>query len=205
MVKFPFSLRGYLYEKSLDDMRSAFQATMRALHTEHENNLAEMAAIQRREAEGQVGAEYDDDGEFLYCHTDAQEMRIDQSEFALRSARNAFVVMLHHLWEKAVDGWREAKPKDNYNAAKAYSWLEDHGFKIDRDALEFLRMACNAIKHNNSDLWEKHKHDGLFAVSDNHVQGVDFATALRLDDRHIEDLIDALKFSGLHLQSTTGL
>jgi hypothetical protein len=205
MAKFPYSMRGYLYEKSLEDMRSAFRATMRALHTEHENNIDKLRAIQRRVEAGEPTAEYDEDGHFLYYHEDAQGMRADQSLFALRSARNAFVVMLHHLWEKAVDDWREAKPKDNYNAQKAYSWLESSGFAIDRDALEFLRTASNAIKHNNRDFWDRYKHQGLFAISDNAVDGVDFATAMRLEDRHVEQIIDALKGCGLRMDSTTGL
>lgn len=205
MAKFPFSMRGYFYEKSLEDMRSAFRATIRALQTEHENNVSELLTIQMRAEGGEPAAEYDEDGELLYYHEDAQAMRIDQSTFALRSARNAFVVMLHHLWEKAVDDWREAKPKDNYEPKKAYAWLEAKGFELDRETLEFLRMASNAIKHNNRDLWETHKHDSLFAISDNSVTGVDFAAILRLEDYHIEQLIDALKSSGLHMTSTTGL
>jgi hypothetical protein len=178
---------------------------MSALHVEHQNNVTELLAIRMRAEAGEPAAEYDEDGEFLYYHDEAQTMLTDQSRFALRSARNAFVVMLHHLWEKAVDDWRDAKPRDNYQSKKAYAWLETRGFELDREALEFLRMAASAIKHNNCDLWEKHKHDGLFAISDNNVAGVDFATALRLEDDHIEQLIDALQGSGLHTNGTIGL
>ena len=205
MALFPFSLRGYAYQKSLDDMRSAFKATMNALYAEHEKNLAGLAAIKTREEAGEDVAEYDENGDFLFLHETAQEMRIDQSEFALRSARNAFVVMLHHLWEKAAIDWQGKKPGAHYKFDNSYNSLEMKGFKLDRDMLEFLRKACNAIKHNNNELYEDYKEYGLFATLQDNVSGIDYASALRLDDFHIEELIDALKASGLHIHSTIKL
>lgn len=190
---------------SLDDMRSTFRSTIHALHTRQNINVAELASILERIEAGGPAAEYNDEGEFLYYHEDVNAMRIDQTEFALRTVRNAFVVMLHHLWEKAVQTWRGAKPNDQYCADDAYYWLERKGIKLDREGLEFLRMACNAIKHNNRALWNKHKDGGLFAIPASDMGDADFATTLRLEDHHIEQLIDVLKQSGLHTSSTIDL
>lgn len=204
MVEFSFNMRGYAYVRGLEDMWRAYDATMNVLHL-HEENAHDDLATTRRMIE--QGSKYpyalDEDGEHLYLHEALHEIVIEQKATARRVALNAYVVMLHHYWEKSVDDWRLAKRGNNYKATREYDWLEGRGLTPDRIALEFLRKASNTIKHNNPELYASAPE--LFVKDLKTAYRPDYADALRLIEDHFKAFYDAVLSSGLTIDSMVDL
>ncbi|MCW3848843.1 hypothetical protein OF829_16525 [Sphingomonas sp. LB-2] len=192
-------MRGYVFQKGLDDLRRAFEATMATIHTAHENAQADWLADKKAIEAGVLEAGVYEDRDFLYDRETLHELLIEQSRAAIPIAINAYVVILHHFWEKAVDDWRMAKRGKNYDAKREYAWLESHGLAPDRAALEFLRKAANTIKHNNPELYVDHSH--LFNMGNGSAARPDYAGGLRLADGDFLRLLDSVRASGLQITS----
>lgn len=200
MVEFCFNMRGYAFQRGLEDMRRAYDATMNVLHLHEENAQDDLLLTRRLIEQGdKYPYEVDESGEHLYLHEALHEMTIEQNANARRIALNAYIVMLHHYWEKAVDDWRLAKRGNNYKAGREYDWLEAVGLAPDRPALEFLRKASNTIKHNNPELFNDLPN--LFAASKGNAYRPDYAEALRLTEQHFTGLYEAVLASGLQIDS----
>jgi hypothetical protein len=145
---FGFNMDGYIFEQELDDIRRAYEATIAALEKQHSDLEGNSLEFQRALAAGETeAAEYDEHGEKLYDYEDLHEMRIKAAVATIIIARQAYVVILHHYWEKCCNAWMQTG--EDYKWEKACDCLDSHGLLVDRDGLEKLRKACNTIKHNN--------------------------------------------------------
>lgn len=195
MVNFKFSMRGYVFQQGLEDLRRAFDATMRAVHTAHENAQADWLRDHIAIEAGQLSANIYEDDHFLYSRETLHELLIEQAAAAIPVAINAYVVMLHHYWEKSVDHWRNAT--NHYKHAREYDWLESKGLTPDREGLELLRKATNTIKHNNSELHTDRPE--LFRMAAGSAVRPDYAGGLHLSDVDFIRLLMAVKSSGFDI------
>jgi hypothetical protein len=147
MARLPFNMRGYIFQKGLSDIRRAYDTTIIALESNRAKLANDLSDFQRAVSDGETDAwEYDENGEGLYSRESMQELLIEDATSTITIAREAYVVILHHYWEKQCKELMQAK---QYKACKAYNHLLADGFAIDRSNLEKLRSACNEIKHGN--------------------------------------------------------
>lgn len=197
MAEFKFSMRGYVFQQGLKDLRRAFDATMQAVHTAHENAQADWLRDRTGIEAGELSANVYEDDYFLYSRETLHKLLIEQAAAAIPVAINAYVVMLHHYWERSVDHWRNAK--NNYKHTREYDWLESKGLTIDREGLEFLRKATNTIKHNNSELHAERPE--LFRMGAGNAIRSDYAAGLSLADKDFIRLLEAVQLSGFDIAS----
>lgn len=192
MVEFRFSMRGYVFQQGLKDLRRAFDATMQAVHTGHEKAKADRLRDSKAIEAGQLSANVYEVEHFLYSRETLHKLLIEQAAAAIPVAINAYVVMLHHYWEKSVDRWRDAT--NHYKHTREYDWLESKGLTLDREGLEFLRKATNTIKHNNSELHTDRPE--LFRMGTGNAVRPDYAGGLCLADSDFIRLLVAVQSSG---------
>jgi len=196
MAILPFNLHGYLFQKGVDDIRQAYDATIAALKARHENAQSELVRLRKAIADDELGPiEYSEEGEELYDKETLQEMMTDDAAVTISMARNSYIVLLHHHWEKRCDVWMRSK---NYCYKNAYKWLERRGINVDKVQLDVLRRGSNTIKHNNRELFDEAA--ALFEFSGG-VPGTDIANALRLDETHVDKLFGAVSRSGPNVDS----
>jgi hypothetical protein len=147
MARLPFNMRGYIFQKELSDIRRAYDATIMALESNRAKLASDLSDFQRAVSVGETSEwEYDEDGEVLYSHERMHELLIEDATSTITVAREAYVVILHHYWEKRCKEWMQLK---QYKACKAYKYLQAHGLAVDQSNLETLRSTCNKIKHGN--------------------------------------------------------
>ncbi|WP_157220615.1 hypothetical protein [Flavisphingomonas formosensis] len=199
MAKLSFNLNGYLYQKGVSEIEIAYKETVSALSSRKhklEIDLTENArAVEAREIDPY---ERDADGSILYEKEKAIKYSIDDAASSLRIARESYVIILHHYWEKRCDEWMHSKK--NYDPLRAYNFLEKNGLAVDRSRLEILRLSCNTLKHNSSNLFEG--YPGMF--DQNHMNDatrVSYANALRLTDSFVEEMFEAIRSSGIQIDS----
>ena len=192
MVEFRFSMRGYVFQQGLKDLRRAFDATMQAVHTAHEKAKADWLRDSKAIEAGQLSANVYEVEHFLYSRETLHKILIEQAAAAIPVAINAYVVMLHHYWEKSVDHWRNAT--NHYKHTREYDWLESKGLNLDREGLELLRKATNTIKHNNSELHTDRPE--LFRMGTGNAVRPDYAGGLCLADSDFIRLLVAVQSSG---------
>lgn len=134
------------------------------------------------------------------------------AESALQSHRQAFAIMIHHVWEKHAC---YALKVPEYQCNKAYGELAKKGWPIDKLRLERLRMTANVIKHESAELYDHHRE--MLDASELHVfesglppkkwrtikniskEGLrgNWLDALNLTDDDIADFIDTVQKSAL--------
>jgi hypothetical protein len=201
MAKCFFNLHGYIFEQGLGDIRRAYDATIAALEGQRERAHADRLEFQRAFAAGEVGStEYDDAGNRLYDYEELHDLLIEQAASSIPVARQAYVVILHHYWEKCCGSWMQTGQK-RYNHKDAYAWLTAHDLAPDRDALETLREATNVIKHNSAALYKR--RPDLFSFPDGTpVAHPDFLAALSLTSDDIDYVFAAVKNSGIAFDRT---
>jgi hypothetical protein len=145
MAKLPINLCGYIFQKGLGDIRSAYEATIMALESNRAKLASDLADFERAVSAGETGAwEYDEYGEVLYSRERLHELLIKDATSAITVAREAYGVILHHYWEKRCKEWMRLS---DYKYSQAYQDLRSHGLAIDQSNLETLRETCNTIKH----------------------------------------------------------
>ena len=108
----------------------------------------------KRVAAGEDQTVYEDDetGQTFDYGEYTGEQRSNADE-TLRIVREAFLLSLHHYWEKQVRRWMKVK---EYEQDKALTWLKAEGLTPDKHNLDVLRMAANCIKHNNKAFYNKY-------------------------------------------------
>jgi hypothetical protein len=201
MARLPFRLNlyGYAFEKGLADIRHAYDATIVALEEQRADVESAAQEFHRAVAAGETEAvKYDEDGEVLYYYHELHEMHIEDITSSIPIARNAYVVILHHYWEKCCVAWMQIK---EYKAKQAYVELARHGLIVDREGLETLREACNTIKHNNRALYDRCPCLFVELPASSAGANVDFADLLRLQPHHIDRMFGAVKTSGIQIDS----
>ena len=141
------NMRGYIFQKGLSDIRRAYDATIMALESNRAKLVSDLSDFQRAVSVGEASEwEYDEDGEMLYSHERVHELLIEDAASTITVAREAYVVVLHHYWEKRCKEWMCGKA---YKFCKAYKYLQTYGLAVDRSNLEMLRSTCNEIRHGN--------------------------------------------------------
>jgi hypothetical protein len=147
MARLPFNIRGYIFQKELGDIRRAYDATIMALESNRAKLASDLSDFERAVSVGETDAwEYDENGEVLYSRERMHELLIEDATSTITIARQAYVVILHHYWEKRCKEWMRVK---DYEFCKAYKHLQAQGLAVDRSNLERLRATCNKIKHGN--------------------------------------------------------
>jgi hypothetical protein len=149
-------------------------------------------------AAGEVGsAEYDDAGEHLYNYDALHAMRIDDAASTIPIAREAYLVILHHYWERCCNSWMQTR---KYVPDDAYKWLAERGLTPDCENLETLRQASNAIKHNNRSL-QKRRPDLFEQPIPMPGMKTEAGNALHLPPGEIDKIFVAVKTSGIRFDS----
>jgi hypothetical protein len=147
MARLLFNARGYIFQKGLSDIRRAYDTTIIALESNRAKLANDLSDFQRALSVGKTDAwEYDEDGEALYSREGMHELLIDDATSTINIAREAYVVILHHYWEKQC---KELMQERQYKACEAYNYLQAYGLAIDQSNLETLRLTCNKIKHGD--------------------------------------------------------
>lgn len=161
MARLLFNLWGYLFQKKLSDIRSAYDATIMALESNRSKRASDLSDFERAVSAGETDAwEYDEHGEALYSREKMHEFLIEEATSTITVARKAYVVILHHYWETQCNEWMQVK---DYKFCKAYKDLRSHGLAIKDSKLEDLRKKCNVIKHENKPLsLSAHDVDQMF-------------------------------------------
>lgn len=199
MAKLRFNLHGYVFEKGLADIRRAYDATIATLEKQHMDRVGDSLEFQRALAAGETGpSEYDESGEKLYDYEQLHEMLIEEMASSILVAREAYVVILHHYWEKRCDEWMQTK--GHYDSTRAHAWLGAHGLTIDHCGLATLREASNTIKHNNAALF-KRRPDLFKQPGPRSGSKVDYANWLQLNPTDINRMFEAVKTSGIQIDT----
>lgn len=69
------------------------------------------------------------------------------SENAVESIREAFVIALFHFWERSANGWCVV---NSYDEEKTFAELKAIGRQPDEGRLRVLRLLANCLKHGPS-------------------------------------------------------
>ncbi len=150
MATLPFNLCGYIFQKGLGDIRRAYDATIMAPESNRAKLASDLSDLERAVSAGETSAwENDEYDEPLYSRERLHELLIEDATSAITVAREAYVVILHHYWEKRCKEWMRVS---DYKYSQAYQNLRSYGLAIDQSNLETLRTTCNAIKHENQRL-----------------------------------------------------
>lgn len=150
MTRLPINIVGYIFQKGLDDIRRAYDTTITVLEENRAKRASDLSDFERALSAGEMDAwEYDEDGEELYRRESLYQLLIEEALSEIAVAREAYVVILHHYWEKRCKEWMQLKKRQNYIACEAYEHLQALGLAVDQLSLETLRLTCNEIKHGN--------------------------------------------------------
>lgn len=191
MATLGFNTHGYVFQESTEGIRRSYESALGALTARYEDLKRQYEKFIIDEAAGRSESyELDDDGSVLYCHKHAYEMMIEREYDSIVTLREAFIVILHHHWEKSCNFGMSVS---RYKFETAYKWLKESGLTPDTSKLELIRRLCNAIKHQDyavldkfPDLFEQWRsHDNAWTLR-KFVETVQFG-----------DLVDAVKRSGM--------
>ncbi|MFF0948338.1 hypothetical protein ACFYE9_11890 [Rhizobium leguminosarum] len=179
------TVRGWLFQAKLDDLRHAYAAARSSCDHDRARLEQQWAAFQ---AQVDVGTavlyEEDEDGQIIYDYSEHFGDTNAEIESALSLVRQAFVISLHHLWEREINKFMKTK---KYEPKEAYHALEAVGLIVQRDELERLRLACNVAKHS-----EGRSADELFATN---------PEMFKLDDAYDKPAYDNLIVTDADLES----
>ncbi|MGO8255572.1 hypothetical protein ACC792_31995 [Rhizobium ruizarguesonis] len=194
------TVRGWLFQAKLGDLRRAYAAARRSCDHDRARLEQQWAAFK---AEVDAGAavlyEEDEDGQVIYDYGEHFGDTNAEIESALSLVRQAFVISLHHLWEREINKYMKTK---KYEPKKAYRALEAEGLIVERDELERLRLTCNVAKHS-----EGGSADDLFATNSKmfKLDDADDKPAydnLIVTDADLESFFACVEKSGFQRQST---
>lgn len=201
----------FMLDFDLQPIWGAYQAGKEALTTQYTNAvkrydefLAKVKAGEEDEIwKDEETGETFDHGEYILA-----DQRIVES--ALQSHRQAFAIMIHHVWEKHAC---YALRVSEYQCNKAYGELAKKGWPIDKPRLERLRMTANVIKHEGAELYDHHRQmfvaneinvfasglsiqkcKAIKTISKEGLRG-NWLEALTLTDEDIADFIDTVRKS----------
>lgn len=191
------SIWAHLFDYGLDEIRRAYDGAR-----ESSDRALSRLELQWEELERDVAAgnasfvEEDEEGRVVYDRGEhAGEMKAE-IDGALRIVREAFVISLHHFWEREIAAKMRTK---HYDEAKAFAFLKTKGLKPDETLLSALRLSANVAKHNTGasanqlysirpDLF-----DAASMTRSNDPPGYEY---LRIQDADVETFFEAVRSSG---------
>lgn len=174
-------------------IQQAYDVTIAALENQLSCSKAERVAHLRAVEEGSADPyEYDGD-EPLYRKEDLHDLLVDAAASTLPIALSAYVIVLHHFWEKSCVEWMATK---KYVADDAYTWLQGQGLTVDVEQLEVLRDSANTLKHNADKLF-KRRPDLFHEPSGNDLAKRNYAELLNLQKEDIVRMFKAVATSGM--------
>ncbi|WP_179038906.1 hypothetical protein [Rhizobium leguminosarum] len=140
------SLWAWLFRQSMDELEEAYASARSAADSTRERLNREWEEFKREVDEGHAKLyEENDDGQVVYDHGDEMWNRDQQAEGVLKLVREAFVISLHHFWEREIN--RRSK-RTRYEKKKAFKFLEEAGLQLEKESLTALRLAANVAKHS---------------------------------------------------------
>nr|WP_315381329.1 hypothetical protein [uncultured Sphingomonas sp.] len=110
---------------------------------------------------------------------------------ALNRHSQAFVLMIHHAWEKHVISINPEMRR--YKFREAYPKLLEDGWDLDQPRLERLRMTANFIKHESREILDHHRDMFSCVIEDADRENIIFDDdSLIITNDDIKDFLDAV-------------
>lgn len=193
------TVRGWLFQAKLEDLRSAYAAARKASDNDRSRLEQEWETFKAElDAGTAVLYEEDEDGQIIHDYSEHLGDANAEIESALLLVRQAFVISLHHLWEREIKRFMKTK---KYDAQKAYRALEAENLIVQRAELERLRLTCNVAKHSGGG-----SADELFASNPEMFKLDDDCDKpgydnLVVTDADLESFFTSVKISGFRRQS----
>ncbi len=193
------TVRGWLFQAKLDDLRRAYSAARKSCDQDRARLEEQWTAF---EAEVDAGTaafhEEDEDEQVIYDYSEHFGDTNAEIESALSLVRQSFVISLHHLWERETNKFMKTK---KYHAKRTYRALETEGLPVQRDELERLRLTCNVAKHSEggsaNDLFASHPE--MFKLDD--AEDKPAYDNLIVTDADLDSFFACVKNSGFQRQS----
>ena len=200
MAQLNFNAIGHLFQEGLCNVHAAYETALASLTDRlsviEDQYINDLAAVR----DGADPYIRDDDGTELYTYEQAYEINLSNAETARRVGQIAFIVILHHFWERQCNRWMGTT---DYKADAAYEFLKARGLTVDRAALEILRKACNTVKHDSQTLHKTNPE--LFYPAAGSRKTPNYEETLIVDDAFLDSLFDAVRNSGPNISSTAKL
>lgn len=194
------TVRGWLFQAKLEDLRYAYVAARKASDTDRSRLEQEWEAFEAEIDAGKASLyEKDEYGQTVVDYGDQFSDINARIESALSLVRQAFVISLHHFWEREINRFMRTR---HYDAEKAYEALEAENLPVQRAELERLRLACNVSKHSEG------KSAAVLFASNPEMFKLDTAhdrpsyDNLLVADEDVERFFTAVRKSGFRRQET---
>lgn len=193
------ALRRWLFGSKIDDLAKAYAAARKASDDERVSLEARWKTFQADVVAGKAEmVEEDEDGRLVYDHGEHFGELDSEVETALSLVRQAFVISLHHLWEREINSYMKTK---HYDQEAAFAALAAEGLNVEVAELDRLQLACNVAKHSSGNSATKlfQKHPALFKI-DSVFTEPEYANLI-VTDADLDSFFDAVRKSGFQPSS----
>ncbi|WP_457092062.1 hypothetical protein [Microvirga sp. P5_D2] len=188
------TVRRWLFRSKIDDLAMAYAAARKASDDERVSLEARWKTFQADVAAGkaEMVEEYED-GQLVYDHGEHFGELDSEVETALSLVRQAFVISLHHLWEREINSYMKTK---RYVQEAAFAALAAEGLNVEVVELDRLQLTCNVAKHSSGNSATKlfKKHPTMFNVDSVHKEP-GYANLI-VTDADLESFFEAVRKSG---------
>jgi hypothetical protein len=193
MVEFPESFHAFVFQSDLDNIRTAFRASIATLDQALQRAVE---AYDRYADSGEDDSEYDEDRILVRSTLHALDYATLEASAATSVVRQAFITSAFHYWERAARGWTKLYGRnDNFVALRDETALK-YGISPDLEALNHLN---NLLKHDSAhhalklaglraDLFRQPPYSALPSRRETWL--------LQISDALVEEVFDILKASG---------
>jgi hypothetical protein len=190
------SIWAHLFRYGVDELRRAYEAAREASDRSRTRLNREWEQLEAEVAAGRDSFfEEDEEGRVIYDRGEHAGEMAAEIEGVLRIVREAFMISLHHFWERELT----AKMKVSCNGAEAFAFLKSMGSNPNEAALMALQLATNVAKHSEGRSAEKlYKlrpelfDTGAMARSKD-PPGYEY---LRVTDQILDEFFEAVRTSG---------
>jgi hypothetical protein len=201
------AMRRAMFDHRIRQMRAAFHAASVPFSQELLEIEKEAEEFQRRVDAGSAQWEdYDEETGAGRHYGEEFSERRHEAEEALLLVRNAFVIVIYHLWERGAQRWvSQVSKKPNHSHLVAA--LTEASIVIDKDGLEELRLLVNCLKHNSKDgrkLYALRRDlfandfdpDAIHPAIGKPLVNIDWAEKVVLTDDNVEEYLRVVRNSG---------
>jgi hypothetical protein len=188
-------------------VRAAFREACAPFHLELQEIEQEANDFQRRvEAGNAQWEDYDEETGAGRHYGEEFGERRHEAEEALLLIRNAFAIVIYHLWERGAQRWvPQVRKKPNHN--HLITALTEASIVIDKTGLEELRLLVNCLKHNSEDarkLYELRRDlfstdfvpGEIHPATGKPLVNIDWAEKVVLTDDNVEEFLRVVQDSG---------
>ncbi|MDB5576425.1 MAG: hypothetical protein JWR80_1601 [Bradyrhizobium sp.] len=144
MVEFPESFHAFVFQSEIDNIRSAFRASVTVL--DHALRSA-VEAYDRYIDSGEDDSEYDEDQILVRSTRQELDYATREASASLRVVREAFITSAFHYWERSARAWTKLYGRnDNFPALRDATAIK-YGTSPHLEALNHLN---NVLKHDSA-------------------------------------------------------